>query len=80
MLQMRDQMLEHEGPPDVEDDFGAERVGLLGLSGVEEAGGGLEGRCRTLESFALALCNKTKKMTLNQAVLSTHGMPKHIHH
>ena len=43
MLQMRDQMLEHEGPPDV-DDFGVERVGLLGLSGVEEEGGGLEGR------------------------------------
>ena len=44
MLQTRDQMLEHEGPPDVDDffdDCAAEpRVGLLGLSGVEDAGGG----------------------------------------
>ena len=59
MLQTRDQMLEHEGPPDVDgglDDFRAEpRVGLLGLSGVEDEGG----RCRMLEPFPPALCNKT---------------------
>lgn len=57
ILQMRDQMLEQEGPPseDFFDDFGAEpRVGLLGLSGVEDEGGG---RCRTLESFTPAPWN-----------------------
>jgi hypothetical protein len=55
-LQTRDQMLEQDGPPsDFLYDLGAEpRVGLLGLRGVEEEGGGLKGRCRTLESFAPA--------------------------
>ena len=58
-------MLEHEGPPDVDgglDDFRAEpRVGLLGLSGVEDEGG----RCRMPEPFAPALCNKTVRLHLS---------------
>ena len=70
MLQTRDQMLEHEGPPDVDDfldDCAAEpRVGLLGLSGVEDAGGG---RCRMLESFDPAFCNRTGTVLIEITVL-----------
>ena len=65
ILQMRDQMLEQEGPAEEDgrlvDDDAPERVGLLGLRGVEEEGG-LEGRCRMLDSFAPLLCNTTKVM------------------
>ena len=63
MLQMRDQMLEQEGPlSDFFDDFGAEpRVGLLGLSGVEDEGGG---RCRILESFTPAPCNNNNNILI----------------
>ena len=70
MLQTRDQMLEHEGPPDVDDfldDCAAEpRVGLLGLSGVEDAGGG---RCRRLEPFDPAFCNRTRRVLIERTVL-----------
>ena len=68
MLQMRDQMLEQEGPPsDFFDDIGAEpRVGLLGLSGVEDEVGG---RCRILESFTPAPCNNDNISTIRSQLL-----------
>lgn len=79
MLQIRDQILEHEGPAEEEedgrlvDDDTPERVGLLGLRGVEEEGG-LEGRCRTLESLAPLLCNTTMMKRKMIALL----IPKYI--